>query len=111
MSRNKAHTEFIAALQKHIDENISPGYIITTRTMKSIVKALPDDHEILSLYNEYIMACGHASITNWKLTDYNRLANHMKYLNGYYRDIAYQKRVGSGANARYVTVKAHRIKV
>lgn len=109
--RTDAHKTFVSCLQQYINENVPAGTILTSRTLKAIVKTLPADHKVIVEYNEYLKACGSDVIQNWTLEEFTRMANHMKYLNGYYREIAYQKRVGSGTSAKYITVRAHRVKV
>ena len=96
MNKKQRHSAFIAELQNFLSATAPSGSIVTSREIKLWVRALPVDHKLIVAYDAYAYSCGHSYYQKWSLGDFNRIANHMKYLPGYYREVITHKRIGSG---------------
>jgi len=112
-TRKQAHDRFIVEFEKFLTATASVGSIVTSREIKLWVKGLPSGHPVKSSYNRYVELCGHdhGIYGKWGLDDFNRIANHMKYIAGYQRQFAYLKRYETGAQTRFVKVYKNIIKL
>jgi hypothetical protein len=119
VTRKQAHDRFIAEFEKFLTATASVGSIVTSREIKLWVKGLPREHPLKTSYNRYVELCGHyvelrgseRTAGKWGLDDFNRIANHMKYVSGYQRQFAYTKRYETGAQTRFVKVYKNIIKL
>ena len=112
VTRKQAHDRFIAEFEKFLTATASVGSIVTSREIKLWVKGLPSEHPLKTSYNRYVELCGHEhGAGKWGLDDFNRIANHMKYVAGYQRQFAYTKRYETGAQTRFVKVYKNIIKL
>ena len=110
-TRKQAHERFIAEFEKFLTATASVGSIVTSREIKLWVKGLPREHLVKSSYNRYVELCGHDRDRVWGLEDFNRIANHMKYLPGYQKQYAYTKRYETGAQTRFIKVYKNVVKI
>ena len=112
VTRKQAHDRFIVEFEKFLTATATVGSIVTSREIKLWVKGLPSGHPVKSSYNRYVELCGHEQVAGkWGLADFNRIANHMKYIAGYQRQFAYTKRYDTGARCRFVKVYKNIIKL
>ena len=99
------YKEFIAEFESFL-RNIAPdGSIVTTRQIKRWVRALDLDHPLKTSYLKYLEVSDYVNI------DFDTITQHMKYLSGYYQAVSYQRRVGTGANAKCITVMHNKVKI
>ena len=110
-NKQQAHGKFVAELQNFLTATASPGAVLTVREIKLWVRALPENHPLIEAYAMYRDACGHRRAWPWGLHEFNRLANHMKYLPGYQRQYAYTKRYETGAQTRFIKVYKNVVKL
>jgi hypothetical protein len=111
VTRKQARDKFIAEFQNFLTATASPGSILTSREIKLWVRGLPSDHPLKTSYNRYVELCGHNASQQWGLDDFDRVANYMKYIPGYERQLAYVKRVNTGPMTRFVHVYRNVIKM
>ena len=111
VTRAQAHQWFCAELQNFLTATAPSGSIVTAREIKLWVRALPADHPVKASYNRYVELCGHERDRVWSLEDFNRIANHMKYLPGYQKQYAYTKRYETGAQTRFIKVYKNVVKI
>ena len=110
-NKQQAHGKFVAELQNFLTASASPGAVLTVREIKLWVRALPETHPLIEAYALYRDLCGHRRQWPWELHEFNRLANHMKYLPGFYREIVTHKRVNNGAGSKYVKMHRNKVKI
>jgi hypothetical protein len=110
VTKTQALDKFISEFRKFLASIASPGSILTSREIKLWVKGLEPEHPLKVSYNRYVYLCGHDSNFQYQLHDFNRIANYMKYIPGYERQLAYVKRVNTGACTRFVQVYKNIIK-
>lgn len=111
VTRKQALDKFIVEFQNFLVSAAVPGSILTCREIKLWVRGLAPDHPLKTSYNRYVELCGHNSAQQWELDDFDRVANYMKYIPGYERQLAYVKRVNTGPSTRYVHVYKNIIKI
>lgn len=81
--KDNKHTRmkaFHAELQKFIDT--LSFIVLDTKTLKRKIDMLPQTHPVHVTYRAYLEKAGDKR-RNYSLTDYDRLAKHMKYMKGY----------------------------
>jgi hypothetical protein len=110
-SKKQAHTQFCFELHAFLQSIATPGSIVTSREVKCWVKGLDATHPVKVSYNLYVDLCGQSRSQQWQLDDFNRIANHMKYIPGFQRQFAYVKRSSTGRHSRTVKVYKNQIKM
>jgi len=108
VTRKQAHDRFIVEFEKFLTAAASTGSIVTSREIKLWVKGLSDEHPVKTSYVRYIELCGRECAV---LDNCNRIASHMKYISGYQRQFAYNKRYETGMQSRVVKVYKNIIKL
>ena len=111
VNKKQALDKFIAEFQNFLATTATPGSILTSREIKLWVKGLDANHTLKISYNRYVELCGHNSSRQYALNDFDRVANYMKYIPGYERQLAYVKRVNTGPFTRFVHVYRNIIKL
>jgi hypothetical protein len=111
VTKKQALDKFITEFQNFLTITALPGSILTSREIKLWVKGLDANHPLKMSYNRYVELCGHNSRQKWELNDFDRVANYMKYIPGYERQLAYVKRVNTGPGTRFVHVYRNIIKL
>jgi len=111
VTKKQAQDKFITEFQNFLSATATPGSILTSREIKLWVRGLDPEHPLKTSYNRYVELCGHNSRQKWELDDFDRVANYMKYIPGYERQLAHVKRVNSGMQTRFVRVYRNIIKL
>ena len=105
-----AHVKFIAELHSFLIATAVPGSILTTKQIKKWIRGLDETHPVKVSYQEYVANCNSFGY-KWGLEAFDRIANHMKYIPGYYQTPGHSRRLGYGSNVKFVTVKQNKIKI
>lgn len=96
--------DFITQFDSFLKHIAPEGSIITTRQIKRWIRSLDETHPLKAAYAEY-------TSVPVESIDFDGMACHMKYLQGYYQAVAYHRRVGTGTDTKYITVKQNKIKI
>ena len=105
-SKDNKHTRmkaFHAELQVFINTLPSKNGRLDVKTIKRAIDKLPRTHSVHTTYRAYVEKCNWHSRQKrlefwnttgrfWDLTDYDRISNHLKYMNRHYTELAYTKK-------------------
>ena len=105
-SKDNKHTRmkaFHAELQTFINTLQGKNGRLDVKTIKRAIDRLPRTHSVHTTYRAYVEKCNWHSRQKrlefwnttgrfWDLTDYDRLSNHLKYMNRHYTELAYTKK-------------------
>jgi hypothetical protein len=105
-SKDTKHTRmkaFHAELQAFINTLQGKNGRLDVKTIKRAIDRLPRTHSLHTTYRAYLEKCNWNSRQRqlerwgttrrfWDLTDYNRISNHLKYMNRHYTELAYTKK-------------------
>lgn len=105
-SKDNKHTRmkvFHAELQAFINTLPGKNGKLDVKTIKRAIDRLPRTHSVHTTYRAYVEKCNWHSRQKrlefwgttgrfWDLTDYDRISNHLKYMNRHYTELAYTKK-------------------
>lgn len=114
--KDNKHTRmkaFHKELQAFINTLQGKNGRLDVKTIKRAIDKLPRTHSIHTTYRAYLEKCNWNSRQRqlerwgttrhfWDLTDYNRISNHLKYMNKYYTERAYKTKRGHNVYRNYI---------
>ena len=95
---------FHKELQTFIDTLPGKDGKLDVKTIKQAIRKLPQTHPLNTTYISYVEKCNwnsrQAKLKKWgdtggywKLTDFDRVANHIQYMKGHYREYSHTAKI------------------
>ena len=94
---------FINEFEKFLSATWTTGNIVSTKQIKMAVRSLDVTHQLKKEFRCFVEHSGPVKV--WNDVNYNRIANYMKHMTGFYQSIKYKRRIKYGTNVHYVYVK------
>jgi len=115
-SKDTKHTRmkaFHAELQTFINTLQGKNGRLDVKTIKRAIDRLPRTHSLHTTYRAYLEKCNwnyrQRNLKKWgsagrfrDLTEFNRLSNHLKYMNRHYTERAYKTKRGHNVYKNYI---------